>query len=332
MSTKGLVVFNSAVDTLKSSAKNLEAIQAARMRLKQQGELLDNRKKESEIRLKNLELTGQGTALQNQMLKTQMDEYFKQQKAVQSGHQATIDLEEQNQTTQAKQAGQLAKAAYQSDPEVQLSVAQRVNPRLTVPGPEGGTVSGQMGYDMMDNTPEASSGIALGTITGKAGYDMVDNTPEAVDPAPLEPKYAGGKIVRFERAQASKEKPVTYNDIVKMAQQMAKDDTTSGEPLAQKIKKYIPEARKILTKSNVEEFNGPRTPGMTMDQVYKQDDPKVDREFSNSSSYRTEGITMDKVYRQDQKDASGFTIGEEKEFEGKGKYKYIGNDKWQRLK
>lgn len=284
MALKSFVVFNSAVDQMQNSAKNLESIQNARLRLRQQQELLSNKKKESDLRLKNLELTGEGTALQNQMLKTQMDEYFKQQKAVQDGHTATINMEEQNQTSQAKQAGEIAKAAYQSDPQLQLSVAQRLNPRLgAVPGPEGGTVVGQMGYDMMDNTPEA------------------------VDPNPLEPKYVGGKIARFERA-GSDEKKATYNDIVKMAQDMAKDDA-GPEPLGNKIKKYIPQARSILTKSNVEEFDGPRTPGLSMDQVYKQDDPAAK-----------------------QKDQFGYSIGEERDFEGKGKHKYLGNNRWQRLK
>lgn len=244
MGLKGMVVFNSAMDEMQKSAKNLQAIAGARAKHEQAKAKLENDGKIAQAKLKNLELTGENTAIQNKLLEQQYKEYMSQQQTILDGQGAALDMEEHSNAQTGREAQKVAKFAYATDPDVKSLVAQHVNPRLQrVPGPQGGIVEG---------TPEN------------------ENTPVAPNPNPLEPKYVNGKLNRFERkpykSSTEKEKQPSYNDVLKLARDMAKDDTSQG-PLANKIKKYLPEAKRIV-------YNQPeQTPGMTMDQVYKQDSP-----------------------------------------------------------
>lgn len=156
MGLSGALIFNSAVDQIQASAKNLQALQDARKKRKQEDEMFDINKKKAELDLKASELKGESTSIQNKIQKSLMDEYFSQQKMINDGKNAQIDQVEHQQTTQLDRAKNVAGTILKTDPLVQSMVAQRINPRLaTVPGPNGGMIQGQDMSGQIDDTPEA---------------------------------------------------------------------------------------------------------------------------------------------------------------------------------
>ena len=244
MGIKGLVVFNSAVDQLRNSAKNIEAINMARSKHEQQRKTMETEQKLAEAQFENEKAKGTRTAMENQVLQIQLNEFKKQQKSILDGQGSMIDQAEQKETQKGKQAAVIAKTAYQRDPYVQMSVAAHVNPQMArVPGPQGGTVMGKV--------------------------DDPGNT-EAVNPNPLEPVYSGSRLARFGRkpykSTTTQEKKPSHDEVLKLAREMAADDT-SQVPLAEKIKKHLPQAKKIV-------YNEPEPEqGVKMDKVYRQDKP-----------------------------------------------------------
>lgn len=176
MGLSGAVIFNSAVDRIQQTAKNLQALQDARKRRQREDEIFKLNKQRAEIQLKEAELKGEGTAIQNQVQKQLMNEYFKQQDTINKGRDAQIDFTEHQQMQQGQEAKAVAKSVLQNDPVVQSMVAQRINPSLAVvPGPNGGMIQGQ--DESVDNTPEAVP-------------SAFDNVPQT----PLEPTIEKGKM------------------------------------------------------------------------------------------------------------------------------------------
>lgn len=273
MGVSGAVIFNSAVNQIQSSAKNLQAISEAKRRRQQEDTIFDLKKQEAQIKLKQAEATGQTTDLQNQFLKTQMDQYFKQQDTINKGKDAQITQVEHQQTQAGQQADKVARHVAQNDPMVRSMLAERLNPSLA----QGGAVmqpnasqSGQMmespqGQDMnQDNTPEAVPSTLQSTpkdllqpTQGKGGFSFKSGTNgyrNSVIAKKIEQiKASGGQLTPDEQAFDIKMRFPDYKRgaVVSEARKMALDEAKSNDPgakgiSADAIRKFIPEAEKML--------------------------------------------------------------------------------------
>ena len=153
MGTNGLKVFAGAIDQAQRSAQNLEAIRQARQKRNQENEAFELNKKKAQLELEGMRLKNSGTAMEQQMLATQLKEYERQQKAIFQGKDALIDQEEHKQSMQGRMAQTVAKQVFNQDPQLQMELAQVLNPGLaTAPGPNGGMIQG---VPEQSDTPEA---------------------------------------------------------------------------------------------------------------------------------------------------------------------------------
>jgi len=121
-----------AIDGMRKSAENLQAIQEAKRKRQQENELLQLSKQEAQIKLKKAAAEGKTTDLQNQILEQQMNEYFKQQETIQKGKEAEIKQVEGREQATFSQAGNFVKNIAQT-PEGRSLVLQTINPALAPP-------------------------------------------------------------------------------------------------------------------------------------------------------------------------------------------------------
>jgi len=271
MALSGVDIFNAAADQAMAVSKNLQAIREARLKRQQEEEDRKLDIEEKNLKLKKLRQEGELSELQYKAFEAQFKEYQKQQNAIASGKDAMINQTEDEQLGMLKEADAIGEQA------LPVALAERLNPSLAV-GPGGRMIQG---FDS-DNRP----------------------TPEATNPNPMEPVYHGGKITGYKqkpyKSPAQEEKKPSYDSVISLAKDMAKEDTSSI-PLAEKIRKHLPEAKRIL--------------------------------YGEQSPANSKGLPMDAVYKQDtvpnvaKKDKFGYTIGDIQET-ARGAVEYIGDNKW----
>jgi hypothetical protein len=155
MGLSGAVMFNSAVDQMQSSAKNLEAIREARRKRQMEDEAFDLKKKEANLNLEKLRLGNTQTQTQIERQEAIFKEWEKSQKAINAGKDEQIKQAEHKEATTLEQAGNVAEGIYKTDPIVQSMVATRVNPKLATSGNIG-----QMEPMANPSTGEMSLGVS----------------------------------------------------------------------------------------------------------------------------------------------------------------------------
>lgn len=320
-------IFNSAVDTMQQSAKNIQAIRDARKKRERDDQLFDLNKKKAEMGLKESELKGESTSIQNQTQRALMNEYFKQQGMINDGKNAEIDQVEHQQMAQGEQAHNVAKSIYQSDPMVQSMVAQRINPRLaTVPGPNGGMVQGQDAT--MDNSPDAVPSAFSGvpdnplkpSLTAK-GFTFKSQKQNEFIANKIEKQKASGVPLLpeeqyFDYRNTLQKQGIKYNRgaVLKQAKDLAKAEQGDKFVTPKQIADMIPEAENSLYGLSLQDHVG----GDNQD----QQGSTVDQNSDESLATTDKTTDLGKI---DQ-----YTVGEMRDVPGKGKYKYLGKNKWQK--
>lgn len=109
MGIKLAVAFNAAVDQVQNSAKNLQAINDAKVKRQREDEVYQLGKKKAELDIKSAELKGGKTQIEIDNLKAISDMYFKNQNDINKGKDALINQTEHEETTKLKQSDNLVK-------------------------------------------------------------------------------------------------------------------------------------------------------------------------------------------------------------------------------
>jgi hypothetical protein len=103
------VAFNAAVDQVQNSAKNLQAINDAKVKRQREDEVYQLSKKKAELDIKSAELKGGKTKIELDNLQAMSDMYFKNQNDIIKGKDALINQTEHEETTKLKQSNDLIK-------------------------------------------------------------------------------------------------------------------------------------------------------------------------------------------------------------------------------
>jgi hypothetical protein len=203
----GVRIFNAAMNKMQETRKNLLAIKQARQKMEQDNELFDLRKKKAELDLETANREGKVSDLEYDILSVQNKEYLKQEEQKRKGTVASIKIAEHQQRGVAEQALNWAKIGFKSDPRGVLGFLQARK------------ANEERTFELR---PKMSA--------GKIGYETVDLEQE---------KEKAVKTSTVKRGYTDK-------DILSEAQKMADDDSEEGLTRADKVRKYIPEAKRMF--------------------------------------------------------------------------------------
>lgn len=314
MSLRGLLTFNSAIDSMRDSAKNLQAITEARQKMEQDKQIFDIKKKEAELQLKNEEIKGQRSQLEIDYLRDALKNQTKNDKAILKGNEAALNQEEHANAMAFKSSGSIAEQLFNNDSHVKAVTQQQV----------AGPVIGE--DTTIDNTPEAiddqaqlfddipSSRLAMNS-SGKIGAVKVDASDELFRRI-LDYKKKNPDIALKPEAQALFDKKMGvkggYNrgSVVRAAIDMASKSQLGATP--ENVRAMIPEAEKIL-------YPDAKTGAITNNEL-----PEPQRKSRWTA------------YVEPKKDKYGYKKGEIKTFPNNpnrpGEYEYIGDGKFKRIR
>lgn len=264
MGISGVTIFNSAVDRMQETSKNLAAIQESRSKRRREDEEFELKKKKTQLEIDEAELKGQKTGMEIKIMQTLMDDMLGTEQKVMDGKDAMIDLAEHKESKKVQLYGKIAEELFNKDPQVQQYAGGLMNPGVAA-GPGGGAVVGET----QAGTPEAISMDIFGgarssikPVYSPSAGRVVTRTVSAKEDAftkiqdarakgiPLLPEEEN--FVRNQLGINKKPGEVTRKDIVGLAKDMAKeefdnlpvdDNSTTMESL---IEKHMDTAQRLL--------------------------------------------------------------------------------------
>lgn len=188
MSYQGLLAFNAATDSAKSTAADIQSLMEARDNHEQQMELMNIKKKQANLDVDAQSMTNQDTALNLQAKKDFINNMFNNQQKIMDGRSALIDQQEQQTAQQHQQAGAVAAHLFNTDPDVQAHVANTLagnTPQPSAPGQPAAQSDPQSQFDNnnMSMSPAYSNANTL-TVPGPDGSTVMgDGTGNAQAPS-----------------------------------------------------------------------------------------------------------------------------------------------------